>query len=224
MKNMDTDDFIRRLSADAKPVERLAHPMLRAGLWFGGSLIYGGLIAFLIGFRPDLSAKSVEPIFLIEVGAAVLTSMMASAAAFCAGCPGRPLWERFAPMPFLLVWLGVLCTGCWLDYIRVGAAGLALQLDVVCLPLIAAISILPGAAILLMIWAGAPIAPISTAALAALAATALAAAILRLTHELDMRIMLLVWQFGSAMAIALFVGAFGRKLLRWPLKLQLVRP
>ena len=33
-----TDDLIESLTAEAKPVKRLAPPLLRAGLWLGGCL------------------------------------------------------------------------------------------------------------------------------------------------------------------------------------------
>ncbi|MFX8988190.1 NrsF family protein, partial [Acinetobacter baumannii] len=92
--------------------------------------------------------------------------------------PGRPVWERFAPFPFMALWLGSLGEGCWRQWTIAGPAGLVLQVDVVCLESILAVSIVPALAIYLMIRRGAPIAPMSTFGLATLAATALAAAAL----------------------------------------------
>ena len=73
--------------------------------------------------------KLAEPKFVIEVAAALLTSMLAAAAAFCAGCPGRPLWERFAPLPALALWLGTLGTGCWQSWLQRGPEGLVERQD-----------------------------------------------------------------------------------------------
>jgi hypothetical protein len=181
------------------------------------SAAYVAAFVWAIGVRPDISDKLADPRFLIEVGAALLTSMMAAAAAFCAGCPGRPLWERFAPLPFLAVWLASLGEGCWRQWIQAGPDGLTLQIDLLCFQNILAVSILPAVVIFVMIRQGAPIAPMSTTGLATLAATALGAAALRIFHTQDVSLMLLIWQFGSVALLA-GVGFFvGRRFLRWQL-------
>ena len=213
---METEAFIRSLASSAQPVRRLQPPAWRAVVWFTISLAYAGLIAFFMGLRPDFHAEMAEPRFLIEIGACLLSSMMAAAAAFCAGCPGRPLWERFAPLPFVAIWLASLGEGCWQDWIRSGAGGFHIESDLICLPIIFAIGLVPGVLIFAMIRRGAPIAPYSTTGLAALAAAALAAAALRLTHIPDTSAMVLVWQFGSVAVLSALAAIFGRQLLRWP--------
>jgi len=213
---MQTEELIRRLASDARPVRRLAHPIWRVMFWLSISIAYLAIAVLIMGPRPDIASKLVEPRFVIEVAAAFLTGVMAAAAAFCAGCPGRPLWERFAPLPALTVWLGSLGEGCWRDWLRSGVDGLSIQPDFGCFPSIVLVSLIPGATILMMIRRGAPIAPISTTALAALAASALGTAALRLFHAVDASIMILVWQIGS---VAVFTGLgalFGKRLLYWP--------
>lgn len=212
---MQTDDLIRSLASGAKPVTRLAHPALRAVMWMMLSAGYVGIVVWLVGVRPDLLAKLSDQRFLIEVGAALLTSMMAAAAAFCAGCPGRPVWERFAPFPFLAVWLASLGEGCWRQWSQSGAESLQLQTDFTCFQSISAVGLIPAILILFMIKKGAPIAPRSATGLAVLAATALAAAALRLFHTQDMSLMLLVWQFGSVAVLALLGFFAGQFFLRW---------
>lgn len=212
---MRSEDLIRSLAAKAEPVRRLPHPARRMAAWMALSLVYVAAFIWVIGVRADLAEKLADPRFIIEVSAALLTSMMAAAAAFCAGCPGRPVWERFAPFPFMAVWLASLGEGCWRQWTLYGANGLALHADVVCFVSIFAVSLVPAIAILVMIRRGAPIAPMSTAGLAMLAATALAAAALRFFHDQDVSLMLLIWQFGS---VALLAGAgfvVGRLFLRW---------
>jgi hypothetical protein len=145
-----------------------------------------------------------------------MTSVLAAAAAFCAGCPGRPIWERFAPLPALGLWFWSLGEGCWQTFAASGAEGLSFRIDFVCLPSILLVGILPGAVILKMIRQGAPIAPTTTTALATLAAAALGATALRLFHEQDASVMVLVWQFGSVVLLASLGALTGRRLLRWP--------
>jgi len=212
---MKTEDLIQTLARDAA-VQRLPHPGWRALIWLAISTAYVAGFVAVMGLRPDIGAKLAEPRFLVEVGAAYMTSMMAAAAAFCAGCPGRPIWERYAPVPFLIIWLASLGEGCWRDWMRAGPDGLTLQPDLICFPMIVAISIVPTLLIFIMIRRAAPIAPIATTGLATLAAAALAAAALRLFHDQDVSIMVLVWQFGSVAVLAGLGALFGRSLLRWP--------
>lgn len=215
MSDMQTEELIGSLAKNAKPVRRLAHPAWRAVTWMVLSVVYVAAFVWLVGLRPDIGDKLADPKFLIEIGAALLTSIMAAAAAFCAGCPGRPLWERFAPFPFLAVWLASLGEGCWREWIQTGPNGLVLNSGLVCFQSIFAVSILPAIAILVMIRQGAPIAPMSTTGLAALAASALGAAALRLFHTQDMSLMLLVWQFGSVALLAGLGFLLGNRFLRW---------
>ena len=212
---MKTDDLIRTLAANARPVHRLPHPLWRAMIWLAISTLYVAGFVWVMGLRPDIATKLAEPRFLVEVGAAYLTSMMAAAAAFCAGCPGRPIWERLAPLPFLVLWLGSLGEGCWRDWMRSGSDGLMLQPDFLCFPMIVAVSTVPALLIFIMIRRAAPIAPITTTGLATLAAAALAAAALRLFHVQDASIMVLVWQFGSVALLAAIGALFGENLLHW---------
>jgi hypothetical protein len=221
---MRTEDLIQALAADAKPVRRLASPMVRLGVWFAVSVAYAGLIVLAMGLRPDIQARLADTRFAVELGATFMTSVLAAAAAFCAGCPGRPIWERFAPLPALGLWFWSLGDGCWRSFVQGGAQGLPLQLDLVCLPSILLVSIVPGVLILIMIRQGAPIAPISTTALAALAAGALGATALRLFHAQDASVMVLVWQFGSVAMLAGLGALTGRHILRWSEPLIATQP
>ncbi len=213
---MRPEDLIRELASDVQPVRRLAHPGWRVLFWLSLSLVYVTGVVLIMGPRPDIAAKLGEPRFAVEVMAAFLTGVMAAAAAFCAGCPGRPVWERFAALPMLALWLASLGSGCWHDWLRAGAEGIVVQVDFVCFPAIVLIGLIPGALIFSMIRRGAPLAPVTTTAMAALAAAALGAAALRLFHTQDASIMILVWQFGSVAVLTALGALAGRKMLRWP--------
>ena len=213
---MDTEALLRSLTGDLRPVRRLAPPVRRAMGWFAASLAFALYVAHVVGLRHDLPVLFTDGRFIIEFAAMLLTGLMAAAAAFCAGCPGRPLWERFAPLPFAGLWIASVVFGCWQDLMRSGAAGLAVTPDPICLPTILALSTIPGAVILVMIRRGAPLAPLSTTALAALAALALGAAAMRLTHDGDANVMVLVWQVGSVAVLICAAMLFGRRLLHWP--------
>jgi DNA-directed RNA polymerase specialized sigma24 family protein len=215
LKAMQSEELIRRLAVNAPPVRRLAYPAWRATTWFMLSLAYAAVVVFAMGLRPDISARVAEPRFLVEIFSALLTAMMAAAAALCAGCPGRPLWERLAPFPFLAVWAASLGAGCWRDWVRFGPAGLSVQPDFAHFPAIMIAGFAPAILIFVMIRSGTPIAQYTTNGLTTLAAAALGAATLRLFHTQDAGIMVLIWQFGSVMALTGFGALFGRRLLRW---------
>lgn len=212
---MKTEELIQSLANDAPAVSRLRHPAVRAMMWMVGSLIYMATLVWLIGPRADLSERLADTRFIVEIGATFLTSLFAAAAAFCAGCPGRPIWERFAPFPFLAIWLASLGEGCWQQWVQHGSGSLSLGVDLVCFQAIFLVSLMPALAILFMVRQGAPLAPMSTVGLATLSATALGAATLRFFHLQDVGLMLVVWQFGSVIILT-FVGfLIGRWLLRW---------
>lgn len=219
---METDELIRRLSEECHPVRPLSHPVWRAVIWFAFSVVYILMVVVVMGLRPDIGARLADWRFSSEIGAALLTSLMAAAAALCAGCPGRPLWERFAPLPFLALWLGLLGEGCWTDWKTVGPGALAVRQDLICLPMIFAISLFPAIAIFLLIRRGAPLAPVPITGAAALAAAALAAAALRLAHIEDASIMVLVWQFGSVLVLTSVETLFGRSYIRWKTRAEIL--
>lgn len=213
---MQSEELIRSLVARADPVRRLSSPMARLAIWLGASITYAALVVWLMGIRPDISSKMADTRFVLELSAAFMTSVLAGAAAFCSGCPGRPTWERFAPLPAVGLWFWSLGEGCWRTFVVSGAEGLSFRVDLVCLPSILLVSVVPGALILNMIRKGAPLTPATTTALAALATSALGATALRLFHIQDASVMVLVWQFGSVLLLSCAGALTGRKFLRWP--------
>lgn len=84
-----TPDIIDRLVIDAKPVQRLQPPALRALYW----LLFAALILVLVavghGVRPDLMLKLRQPAFATSVAAALMTGVLAAVASFMVSVPGR---------------------------------------------------------------------------------------------------------------------------------------
>ena len=215
-RERETDALIGTLAECAAPVSRLRSPHVRMATWFMISLAFAALVVAAMGLRPDIGDKLREPRFVTEVVAALMTSMLAAGAAFCAGCPGRPLWERFAPLPALAVWLASIGSGCWDAWLSHGPDGLRITPDLMCFPYIVLVGSLPAVLILAMIRRGAPIAPITATMLASLAAAALGAAALRLFHMQDASLMVLVWHVGSVALLTGIGALMGRSFLRWP--------
>lgn len=217
MSRMRTEDLIERLAADARPVRCLKSPLRRTAVWLAWSLPWVVAIVFIMGLRPDLAARFSDTRWLIEETAALATGLMAAMAAFCAGVPGRPRWEHLMPLVPFAIWLGVLGQGCIQDWMHLGGAGLVLYADWQCLPGIVMIGFGPAVAMAVMILRGSPITPMTTTALGALAAGGVAAAALRLFHQEDGSLMVLVWQTGTVFGLTVIAGLFGKTILRWRL-------
>ena len=215
MSQLRTDELIERLTKEVRPVRRLRPPALRTAIWLALSLPWVAAVVFVMGVRPDLGARLSDSRWLLEQSAALATAIMAAMAAFCAGVPGRPRWEHFMPLLPLAVWLGVLGQGCLQAWSSMGASGLALSPDWQCLPGIVMVGLGPAVVMTVMILRGTAIAPVVTTALGALAAGGLAEVGLRLFHQVDASLMVLVWQAGTVFGLSFAAGLLGPMLLRW---------
>lgn len=212
---MRTEELIRQLAADATPLRPLRSPLVRTAIWLAWALPWVTAIVWIMGPRGDLRALVANARWMTEEGAAVATALTAAGAAFCAGVPGRPRWERCLPIPPLAVWLGALGQGCVHDWLQLGRTGLALHPDWLCLPAVVLVGAGPAVAMTIMILRGSPIAPATTTMLAALAAGGLAGAALPLFHREDVSLMVLVWQAGTVLALTGLAAVAGPKVLRW---------
>ena len=170
-----------------------------------------------MGLRPDIGARLTDVRWLVEEFAALATAIMAAMAAFCACVPGRPRWEHFVPLAPLALWLGVISGDCLQTWLSSGAGGLVIRPDWQCVPGIVMVSLGPVVAMVTMILRGSPITPVLTTALGALAAGGLAEFGLRLFHQEDASLMVLVWQASTVFGMVVIAGLFGRKLLKWRL-------
>ncbi len=214
---METNDLIRRLTAAATPVDRLPPPSKRAGYWMAAALPAVALVVMLVSPRDDLAMKLMESRFAIEQAAAFLTAIAAAFAAFYLIVPGRSVWVAALPIPPLALWLASLGDGCLRAWLQPGADGLRFYPDWICLPAIALVGFVPAVVMVLMLRRGAPLAPHLTMALGALAAAALGNFGLRLFHQQDASLMVLIWQFGSVALISALASWNGARLLNWGL-------
>jgi hypothetical protein len=220
---MDTDGLIDQLAANATPVRPLASPWSRTGLWLAMALPYVALVVILMSPRPDLAMQLADPRFQVEQAAALVTAILAAAAAFTCVVSGRSRAICLLPLIPLAVWLVSLGYGCLQDWRTLGPEGLRLRVDWDCLPAAALVGIVPAIAIVAMLRRGAPLFPRATLALAGLAVGALAQAGMQVYHVGDISVMVLVWHLGSVAALAAVAGWIGRWVLRWPVPAAVLR-
>ncbi len=210
---MQTEELIAILGEDLAPVQRVAPPWRRLALWLGPSVVAGAVVALFFGIRPDIAQRLVDPRFVLEVAATLLTALSAAWAAFCAGRPDTPAWKLWLPMAPLALWLGTLGQQCLAVAITEGPGGLVVTPDVVCLPAIAMGGFVPAVAIVALLRRVTPFRRGHASFCASLAAAALGACTLRFYHAQDAAIMVLIWQVGSVAILTVAGGWIGRRLL-----------
>ena len=209
---MDTDQVIARLVSDTGPVRRLPPPWLRAAAWLAIGLAAAALSVAVMGTRPDLAAKLQETRYVAEQAAALLTAATAALVAFMFVVPGRARGWILLPCAPLVVWLASIGVACAVE-IRRGSV--AFESDWSCLPAIALVGAIPAIAMVLMLRRGAPLLPYHALGLGALAAASIGDFGLRLFHAIDAGLMVLTWQMGSVVVLALALTHFAPTLLRW---------
>lgn len=216
MARIDTDALIGRLVGSVTPVRRVGPVWRRAALWLGLGLPPLLVIVAVHGLVVDLPTLMGDGRLIVEQAATLLTAVAAAAAAFASTIPGasrRWLWLPAVP---LAVWLLALGKGCLDDWLRYGPEGLTLRPDFDCFGPMLLMAAVPGAAMLVMLRRGAPLAPRATLFLGALATAAVVAFGLRFFHVGDASIVVLVWHMGLAAVLTLAAGLAGPRVLGWP--------
>jgi hypothetical protein len=214
---LETNELIERLSAQARPVARLASPPKRLATWLLIALPYAALVLFL--FRdhaaPGLSEIMTSPRYFVEQAATLLTAATAAYAAFVSLVPGRDRRVLWMPLLPLAVWLASVGQACFEDWIRYGESGLRVRPDTDCLIPMLVIGIVPAVAIAVMLRRGAPLAPRLTVALGGVAVAGLVNFVLQLFHARDISVMVLVWHIGFVIVLAALAGLAGPRLIGW---------
>jgi hypothetical protein len=211
---MNTDELVQKLAQELEPAAPLPRPVARAGPWFAGAALYIAALAIGMGFvngYPD----GVDVTFWTVQVAAIVTSLLASAAAFASVVPGLPSRSRFLAIAAAALWLVALATTSTADadWSAVSSA----THEWWCVGFIVA-----GGAPLLVVLArmlrrGAPLNPATTAAFAALSVAALAnvGACISLPHANNA--ITLAWHGGVIAAVTMGAAACGRLLFFWRL-------
>lgn len=218
---MQTDDLIRALAADAAPIRRLPHPMARAAIWLAVSAGYVAVVVIAYRLFGNPVLLQGDGRFIVEQLATVATALAAAVAAFCCVVPGRSRLIALAPLLPLVIWLATTGEACLRTWHLLASGGMAADGGWDCLAPSALIGLGPAIVMLMMLRRGAPLYPRSTLALGALAAAALGNLGLRLFHEGDVTIVMLIWQLAAVAGLTALAGLIGPRILAWqPLRLN----
>lgn len=193
---MLTEDFIAQLSVDLEPTQRLAPPGKRLITWVMVALPLS-LMAGLMMDGAELSLayqRLTDPRALLELFAIMLTALCAGYAALSSAQPGRSQKVWMLPVLPFAFWASLIGESCWSLFERVGPDQFSFAPHWICYPAVAIMGFAPALGIAALINRGMITNPTLTVSMSTLSATALGAVGLRLFHEPDATVMLLLWQ------------------------------
>ncbi len=180
LKQLPTDELIRKLGAQLQPVKPLRPPVTRALLWLTAIAIIATSAVLMLADMSVFAARNNDVRFAVELAATLLTGIVAIVAAFHLAIPGRSESWLYAPLAPLVVWLGASGLGC----LRNGLG----QLDIECLYFVIATSVPLAAMLFLMLRTAKPIAPLRVALVGSLGVAGIAAFLLQFFHPFDVTV------------------------------------
>ncbi|HYF09437.1 MAG TPA: NrsF family protein [Acetobacteraceae bacterium] len=208
---MRTEDLLNQLTADLKPVRRVAPPALAALGWIAIAVAVVGVAVAVHGLRDDLGSRATHGLDLPQMGLAGLTGVLAAFAAFQLALPDRDRRWALLPLPAAALWMATVGLGCLGDVLRHGWSGLRLETSFSCTGFILGLGLPLTASFLWFARHAAPLRPGSVAALGGLAAAAIAQTGLMLVHHLDAAILVLVWH-GAGVGLVVLLARLGAPL------------
>ena len=209
---INTNDLIDALVADARAVRRLRPPVLRATKWLLLPALIFGLLIVGHGLRPDLGVRLHEPDFVLGLAASLATGVLAAIASFMLDLPDRPRGWALLPAPTLILWIVGVGHGCLTQWVAM-APGMHLGETARCFATVLMTSLPLSLAMFAMLRNGAPLQPSSATLMGSLAVAAMSASAMSLFHSLDASAMVLLWNFGVAVAIVVLGRSIGPRLL-----------
>ena len=204
---MKTDDLIVQLAASAKPVTPLAPPVVRAARWSAVAVAVAGLCVILVGPRADIVAALGRETYLLSLVALLIAGAGGAMAAFVLSVPGaeRSPWQRAVPVIVGIIWPLV-----WLNVLVRSGSTPGRIFHVACAIEIAAIAIVSGAVLFIMLRRAAPLRVVWTSVVGALASVTVGAAATQIMCPIDDP----VHQLLGHAVIALVVG-LGGVIIGW---------
>jgi hypothetical protein len=212
---MNTDELVENLARAVRPAPPLPRPGVRACTWFAGAALYLALLAAGMGVVNGYPDGAGAVFWTVQI-AAIVTSLLASAAAFSSVVPDIANRSRGLALAAAAVWLAML-TAASTDGGNWSAVSAATH-EWWCVGFIVAGGAPLLAVLAWMLRRGAPLEPATTAGFAALSVAALAnvGACFSLPHANNA--ITLAWHGGVIAVCTVLGAASGRLLFRWRLE------
>lgn len=214
MSRRPTDELIAALAGDAPPVKPLAPPLRRGLAALGVLAIVAALLVLSFGDLAGLGVRYLdrEALMLAEMGAMLLTAVLAVLGAFFVSIPGRSRLWLAAPLPSFAVWVGLSGLGCYQDF--VGAGGWAVGHSLDCFTFLLGTGALVGIPLFWLLSRARPIDPLPVAALGGLGAAASSAFLLQFFHPFAVTLLDLAVHLVAVATVVGVAALLKRPLLR----------
>ncbi len=181
-----TEELIGRLSANLRPVRRLAPPRWRATLWLGFVALAAAWLATRANLPAVAARLAAHADMWLAVAGSVATAVTAGVAALMLALPDRDRRWALLPLPFAAVWLGANGVGCLrADTIRLMHPATMAAASENCLPFILKTSAVLAIPLGVLLWRARPLRVGLVAWTGGLAIAAAAASLLWLDHPFD---------------------------------------
>lgn len=198
-----TTQLIDTLIVDLRPVRPLRRPVLRCAAWLALAALVVVLVGIVHGVRPDLAERIGDPGFLVALGAALATGILAAIASFLASLPDRSRWWLLLPLPALLIWFSTLDQQCLTAWVAPAPdGGIMPGATAKCFFTLVATGVPLLLGLLVMLRYAAPLKPVGLVLSGTLAVSAITcAALLVLNRDLDATALVLVSHLTLAAAM-----------------------
>lgn len=212
---MKSEELVRSLVGELRPVRRLRGAAWRTFLWAGLALLCVGLGTYALGPRGDLSLKLRQPSYLLENGALLLLFALSAWCALRLSIPGlaENQLSRFWPVLGLILWCALVGIRA-VQGVHAATSGAAFVLTgVPCIARMGVLGLAPGVAVFFMVRRGAPLHPGWSGLWALLSASAVAMLGTQVLCPRDEPLHVLVWHLGPVLLTGLLGFALGRRYL-----------
>lgn len=197
------EQLIAQLSAGLRPVQPLPNPWRRTLLWlmpaFWGALLFAEF-ADMDAFRHRMMAA--PDMWLAFVGA-VLTGVLAAAAALATSVPDRSARWAWLPVPAFLLWVGASIAGCLRRGVLPFTQPEPMMHGIACIYVIVLVAVPLSMLLMVQLIRACPLRPRLTSALGGLASAGASAALLALVHPFDANAADLI---AHAVAVVVVIG------------------
>ena len=180
-----TAALIDSLSADLRPVARLAAPWRRAAVWLAATVWIGLLLSVFTDWPALRQRLMGAPDMWLSVLGALLTAMLAGMAALQTAVPGRSARWALLPLPALALWVGASTAGCLRLVPLPGTIPEPPMHPMACVRMLLVVSLPLTMLLTWQVMRAYPLRPGLTASLAGLASAGAASVLLAMIHPFD---------------------------------------
>jgi hypothetical protein len=215
---MESEEVVRSLVRDLKPVRRLRGVEWRTLLWAGFALSCVWIGTYALGARSDRFWRFLDPAHLRDNALLLLVFVLSARSAFQLSVPGteRSTVARMLPIAGLLLWVCLRATGHSPGTSDTLAGASAWMNGWPCFLKMSCLALLPTFAVLFMLRKAAPLSPGWTGSFALLSAGSLSIIGSQILCAKDAPRHVFLWHFAPVVAAGLVGIHLGRWLLTRP--------